>query len=199
MPPLIIGVVRCVARCKKNISKTIHKRGRLLNKRNGFCPLFLLFLLLSIACENNTLSEISADSRLSIVLVENNETYFTDSDFEGYMPSSCEMLLNAEGIRKWNSYIPYNSNFSPPIPVPGNHYQKEFVVKIDTTEIYRGVFTSLLSSTIFNSIVITDIIMEKDSSDNRFQIEYYGDNHVTDSRNDERVLEFFRLKEKLIE
>lgn len=170
-------------------------------RKNRYLIFVISFLLsICIICEKDTLTEINPNSTLSIVLVETNETYFTDSDFEWYLPSSCEVALNNSGIKKWNSYIRYDSTFNPPIPKLGNHYQKEFVLKIDDIDIYHGIFTSDLSSTIFNSIVIKDIIMEKDTINNKFQIEIQstGEDTVPDLRNDQRIIEFFQLKNKLL-
>ena len=151
-------------------------------------------------CEKEISTDVNSNSTLSIVLVETNETYFTDSDFAGYLSLSCEMVLNNTGIKKWNSYIKYDSTFNPPIPKFGNHYQKEFAVRIDDRDIYHGIFTSELSSTIFNSIIIKDIIMEKDSINNTFQIgiQSAGGETVTDSRNDPRIIRFFQMKNKLL-
>jgi hypothetical protein len=154
---------------------------------------------LLVMCQKQTENEITIESVLAIALLETNEICFTDSDFEGYSSVSHEISLNKEGIIKWNSYLRYDSTFVPPISVLGRLYKKEFVLRIDNTEIYKGIFYSGVSSAISNGIIITDILIKKDSTNNRIQIDF-GSNtaNVIDNRNDPRIIELFKIKNKLI-
>lgn len=145
--------------------------------------------------------KISLNSKLEISLVQNGQVYFTDSDFIFYSPSTYVLGLSKKGIDRWNSYIPHDkvSNGKYMCPKLGKHMGKQFVLKIDGNEIYRGIFYSRLSSTIMSSITIEDIIMQKDSLNNLVQIglNINTSHPISDLRNDKRVAEFFRFKDKL--
>jgi hypothetical protein len=162
--------------------------------------LFIFGSLISEASEPIHNDGIDSSSKLGIYLVETGELYFSDLDFEGYAPKTYEFVLNKNGIEKWNSCIIYQKDHcGNTIPKLGKHYQKQFVLKIGEEEIYRGIFTSMLSSTIFNSIVIQDIIMKKDSLNNRIQvgIQRINNEPISDLRNDSRIIKCFKLKKKL--
>ena len=145
--------------------------------------------------------KINPSSKLEISLVQNGQVYFTDSDFVFYSPSTYELGLSKKGIDRWNSYIPHDkvSNGKYMYPKLGKHIGKQFVLKIDGNEIYRGIFYSKLSSTITSSITIEDIIMQKDSLNNLIQIglNINTSHPISDLRNDKRVVEFFKIKGKL--
>ena len=83
----------------------------------------------------------------------------------------------------------------------GGLYQKEFVVRIDDTEYYRGKFWSIVSSASCSGVVILDTVMPCDSIHNTIQIQYgypvrLG-NSKDDPRNNEEIFGFFAKLGKL--
>jgi hypothetical protein len=105
-------------------------------------------------------------------------------------------------LAEWNSYIAYNNSYDPPIPVlTGGLYQKEFAVRIDDKEYYRGKFWSIVSSQSSAGVVILDAIMPCDSVHNTIQIQYgypvrLG-NSKDDPRNNQEIFDFFAKLGKL--
>ena len=76
--------------------------------------------------------------------------------------------LNEEGIEKWNSYMAYES-----IPkLSETLYQRDFVLKIEGEEIYRGKFYSMVSSMSYGGVVILDALVELDNDHNYIRIDY---------------------------
>ena len=81
-----------------------------------------------------------------IYLVDTRDLLLSDQDIAAYVRATHEIKLNQSGIAKWNSHIVYNHSFDPPIPLlEGGLYQRDFAVRIDDKEIYRGKFWSAVS------------------------------------------------------
>jgi len=81
----------------------------------------------------------------------------SDSDFVGFYRKTQEIKLNETGIKKWNSYVAYDSSRGYKHRVLGGLFKKQFVVKIGSEEIYRGHFWSWASSRSNDGIVILDV------------------------------------------
>jgi hypothetical protein len=99
--------------------------------------------------------------------------------------------LNEEGIEKWNSYMTYET-----IPkLKDTLYKRDFVLKIEGEEIYRGKFYSMLSSSTYDGIAIIDALFELDDDRNEIWIcsgyppGLYPDPEQ-DPRNDLKVISF---------
>lgn len=98
------------------------------------------------------------DAGFGIYLVENGEIVLSDEHIKYYNKNTHEIELNEKGIKRWESYIPYDTSFDPPIPKLGGLYTKDFAVKLNGKEIYRGKFWSMASSMSCPEIVILDVL-----------------------------------------
>jgi hypothetical protein len=125
-----------------------------------------------------------------IYLVSMGDLVLSDQDMAAYVPATHEIKLNESGIAKWNSQIHCSY-------LPGGMYQRDFAVKIDGREIYRGTFWSGYSSQSHDGVVL-DIAFRRDSTHNTIQIQYgypgtlRGDKD--DPRNNPEILDFFAKK-----
>lgn len=120
----------------------------------------------------STARTLTSTSNFGIYLVSNGKLVLSDKDISAYFEKTHEIQLNESGIKKWNSYISYDSSLRPPIPKLGGLYKKEFAVKIDGKEIYRGRFWSSASSQSYDGIVILDVLFPCDSLRNKIRIQY---------------------------
>jgi hypothetical protein len=129
-------------------------------------------------------------STFGIYLVDTGELVLSDQDMAAYVRATHEIKLNESGIAKWNSQIQCSR-------LPGGLYQKDFAVRIDGKEIYRGTFWSGYSSQSHAGVVL-DIAFRLDSTHNTIQIRYgypvplRGDKD--DPRNNPEIFEFFAKK-----
>ena len=113
-----------------------------------------------IYIDDITVSNKPSTSTFGIYLAETGDLLLSDEDMAAYVRATHKIELNASGIKKWNSYIAYNNSYDPPIPtLSGGLYQKEFAVRIDDTEYYRGKFWSIVSSASCSGVVILDVAM----------------------------------------
>jgi hypothetical protein len=78
-------------------------------------------------------------------------------------------------------------------------YQKEFAVRIDDKEYYRGKFWSIVSSVSYAGVVILDAVMPCDSVHNtlRLQNGYPTSSSKNDPRNNQEIFDFFAKQNKL--
>lgn len=86
------------------------------------------------------------DAGFGIYLVENGKIVLSDEHIKYYNKNTPEIELNEKGIKRWESYIPYDTSLDPPIPKLGGLYKKDFAVRLNGKEIYRGKFWSMASS-----------------------------------------------------
>ena len=104
-----------------------------------------------------------------IYLVENGEIVLSDEHIKYYNKNTHEIELNEKGIKRWESYIPYDTSLDPPIPKLGGLYKKDFAVKLNGKEIYRGKFWSMASSMSYPGVVILDVL---GILDNKIKIDF---------------------------
>ena len=123
----------------------------------------------------------TTEVNLGIYLLDSGELVISDLHIEKYIWDTHTIELNDEGIEKWNSFISYKG-----IPkLSDTLYKRDFVLKVDDKEVYRGTFYSMLSSTSYDGVVILDAIMKLDGERNTIKIAFgYGPN--LDSLNDPR-------------
>jgi hypothetical protein len=146
-----------------------------------------------ISIDDVRLTRQATGSVFGIYLVETGELVLSDQDMAAYLGATHEIVLNESGIEKWNSYVIFNDAHDPPIPGGGRLYQKEFAVRIDNREIYRGRFWSGLSSLSYEGVVILDAALPCDSTRNTIRIEngYPGPAPgMSDPRADAQLLDF---------
>jgi hypothetical protein len=143
------------------------------------------------------LSKQPAGSVLGIYLVDTGELVLSDQDMAAYLRDTHEIVLNESGIEKWNLYVIWGSSGGFPVPGTGGLYQKEFALRIDNREIYRGHFWSALSSMSCEGIVILDALLPCDGVHSTIQIEngYPGPSPGTeDPRDNAELLNFFAAR-----
>ncbi len=133
----------------------------------------------------------SEEVGFGIYLIDSGELVLSEHHIEAYYGDTHTIELNEEGIRKWNSYMTWET-----IPkLADSLYSRDFVLKIEGKEIYRGKFSSMVSSTIYPGVVIMDAIIELDNDNNTIRIEfgYPGPAFGTgeDPRNAPEVIDFF--------
>ena len=115
----------------------------------------MLICICPSACNN------SEEPGFGIYLADSHELVLSDEHIGAYYWDSHTIELNEAGIEKWNSYVTI-------VDIPrldAKFYREDFVVKIEGEEIYRGKFTSFISSTLPQGVVISDasIILEEHS------------------------------------
>jgi hypothetical protein len=166
----------------------------------GKLKTILINSLLSLALCLIACTHRNADySSFGIYLVEDGSLLLSEEDIDTYIRAEHKLVLNQQGMMKWNSHISYNPNQTPPIPVLGGSlYQKEFTVRLDNDVMYAGKFWSMVSSLSYNGIVILDAIIACDSAHKWITIENgYASQMPTDLRENSKIFDFFNSKGKL--
>jgi hypothetical protein len=127
-------------------------------------------------------------SIFGLYLVETGELIISDEHIASYNISSHEITLNDEGIEQWNSFAAaHGCNETSGMSVWCLN-SKQFAVKIDGEEIYRGSFVSPVSSTIpMGEATITYYPWPLDDEFNTIGISYY----CFDPRDDPSITDFF--------
>jgi hypothetical protein len=103
----------------------------------------------------------------ALVRMDTGDIVLSDRDLAGYDAGRHALVLNDEGIRRWNSTIHFDRSFDPPIPKLGGLYQKEFSFRIEGEEIYRGRFWSMASSLGITGVVVLDVLFPLDREHDR--------------------------------
>lgn len=147
-----------------------------------------------LACSDGSTTE----SSFGIYLVDNGELVLSDKQIKSYYAETYVIELNEEGRQIWESYIPYNDSFDPPIPVLGCLFARDFVIKVDEEEIYQGKFYSALSSSSYDGIVILDTMSSVDRLQINFGYPGSFDARGEDSRDDARIIHFFEERGLLV-
>jgi hypothetical protein len=115
-------------------------------------------------------SQQAVGTALGIYLVDTGFLVLSADDMAAYRWAGHEIVLNDSGIEKWNSAIISAGAYRSRVPRAGGLYQREFVLRIDEREIYRGHFWSPLSSARCEGIVIFDALSPRDNVHNTIQI-----------------------------
>jgi hypothetical protein len=97
-----------------------------------------------------------ARGTFSITLAESGEVILSDQHIAAYDWNRHSLVLTDEGLRRWQSFVPYNDAFDPPIPLISELFGKEFVLTIGGSEMYRGRFWTMLSSLLVSGVKIYD-------------------------------------------
>ena len=126
-----------------------------------------------------------------IYLVSNDELVLSEQHIKAYHQDTHTIELNAEGIEKWNSYMTYTT-----IPrLTDCLFSKDFALKVEGNEIYRGQFYSSASSISYPGVVIQDALFKLDDSRNTISIDFGfaspAESQQEDPRNNPQVLSFF--------
>ena len=112
-----------------------------------------------------------------IYLVDSGELVLSEQHIEGYYQNihlteaeedTHAIELNEAGIEQWNSFMNYEG-----IPkLPDTLYKRDFALRIEGKEIYRGKFYSMVSSSTCDGVVILDALVKLSKDNNRIYISY---------------------------
>jgi hypothetical protein len=109
---------------------------------------------------------IGSDKNIGIYLADTGERILSQDDIKAYWSNSHSIELNFGGIIRWNSYIDMTG-----IPkLAQSLFSREFIIKLNDTEICRGEFYSVASSSTFKGIAIIDALFPLDSAHDQLWI-----------------------------
>lgn len=158
--------------------------------------LILIISQIFLSC----LNENQEYETFGIYLTDNDELVLSDKHIDAYIKLEHQIRLNDEGIKQWSSFYKYDSSFSPPIPKLGSLYKKEFAIKLDNDEMYRGKFWSNVSSASCDRIVIMDVMLLYDGNILFIEAGYAtaaSNSTLIELRNQNDIYDFFDSKGKL--
>jgi hypothetical protein len=152
---------------------------------NFLFTVLLLSIICSLGCGDK--EEIA----FGVFLLDSDELILSDQHIKAYHKDTHQIELNEDGIQKWNSYMTYKT-----IPkLADSLYSKDFVLKIEGKEIYRGKFSSYASSESYTEVVILDALVKLDENNNTIWIQYDRvwpiDSYEEDPRNSHEIISFF--------
>ena len=151
-------------------------------------PFLAVIILLGTVVLTSCAKKTSGD--FGIYLVDSGELVLSDKDILTYRQDTHTFALTKQGIERWNSFFP-NSGRSLS---DDKLNSKSFVVKLDGQEMYRGTFSSFLSSYLYPGVSILTMPLTYDSF-NEISIEYHDlsdDSSVTtDPRNNPEIISYF--------
>ncbi len=94
----------------------------------------------------------------AITLNESGEVILTDEHIASYDWDKHRIALTTKGIERWQSFVKFNDSFDPPIRQLSDLTTKEFTVMLDGAEMYRGHFTSFVSSLGLSGVTLYDTL-----------------------------------------
>jgi len=160
-----------------------------------FLSLAALFLLMSpAACAKS-------DGGFGVYLADSGETVLSLEHIKAYHSLDYSLELTPQGIERWNSF-----QTSTTVPkLAQSLYNREFILKINGSEVCRGKFYSLVSSASYDGVVILDSIIKLDSEHNTIKLDFGyppGYSFSTAPSDEERITSalesFFSAKHLLV-
>jgi uncharacterized membrane protein len=109
---------------------------------------------------------IGGGKTLGLYLADTGERVLSQDDIKAYWSNSHSIELNFGGIARWNSYIAGPG----PLTLAHSLFSRDFILKLNDTEICRGKFYSLASSASFKGITIIDALFPLDSEHDQLWI-----------------------------
>ena len=94
----------------------------------------------------------------TITLAESGEIILSDEHVASYEWDNHRILLTTSGVERWQSFVKFNASFDPPIRQLGKLYRKEFSFTIDGAEMYRGHFSSIVSSLLRHGVELFETL-----------------------------------------
>jgi hypothetical protein len=119
----------------------------------AFIVLALLVLSLS-SCDSEQREEVG----FAISLLESGELILTDEHVAAYVWDEHRILLTPKGIERWESFVEFDHSQDPPIRKLGRLTTKEFVVTLNGVQMYRGHFSSMVSSLMNSGVLLYDTL-----------------------------------------
>ena len=131
----------------------------------------------------------TTSSTFGIYLVEAGDLVLSDQDIAAYVRATHEIKLNESGIAKWKSWTSHLGR-------PEGLYRKDFAIRIDNKEIYRGKFWSMISSLSYEGVVILDVAFPRAPDTIQIEYGYPGSWHGSkdDPRSSPEIFDFFAKK-----
>ncbi len=154
----------------------------------------LLVAALTLALSSLLACNSGEEIGFGIYLIDSEELVLSEHHVKVYHKDTHTIELNEEGIRKWNSYMTYES-----IPkLKDTLFSRDFMLKIEGKEIYRGKFYSSVSSTSYSGVVIMDALVGLSGVNNAIRIEFGYPRSPSGSEKDPRdsseVFNFFERR-----
>lgn len=134
-------------------------------------------------------------------IYQGQDQVISEDGIISYNKTSHEIKLNEAGLRVMRSKILYAEEDGKLIPKLGGLYLKTFTVRLDGEEIYSGTFWSSLSSSSNNGIVLLDVLSINSDDSVRLEAGYPTSDFFkgTDPRNNTRIMQYLKDKNKLVE
>lgn len=98
------------------------------------------------------------DEGLAIVLVDTGEVLLTDAHLEAYDWDTHRLHLAPSGVDRWESFAVWDSTRTPPVRKLGTLTGREFSLRIDGIEMYRGHCWSWAMSMLRSGVLLYDTI-----------------------------------------
>jgi hypothetical protein len=153
----------------------------------------LLFVFLPSACAKS-------DGDFGIYLADSGEQVISLAHVKAYHSVDYSFELNAKGIEKWNSF-----QTSTSVPhLAESLYKRDFILKINGSEVCRGKFYSIASSATYDGIIILESLGKLDSDHSSIKIDFgypFGFSSPSSPTDESRVsgeLESFFRENKLL-
>ena len=154
------------------------------------------FLVIAILFSSIMLSGCDSEETVGfgIYLVDSGELVLSDQGIKAYHKDNHTLELNEKGIERWNSFHTY-----PGIPkLDSTLFSKDFVVKLEGKEMYRGKFWSMASSAMSPDMIIYESLFKLDDENNTIRIELGFPRPSFDSgqdpRNNPGIISFFEKR-----
>ncbi len=102
--------------------------------------------------------EQASSAGFAISMTDSGERILTDEHVAIYRWDQHRILLSPKGIDRWESFVEFDRSQDPPIRKLGRLTMKQFALTIDGVEMYRGHFSSMLSSLLGSGVLLYDTI-----------------------------------------
>jgi len=91
-------------------------------------------------------------SEFGVYLADTGELVISERDIRSFDGEQMALELTENGIKRWNAFAP--DGIVPKLT--DSLHSRDFVMKIEGEELYRGKFWSLVSSQMYTGIIISD-------------------------------------------
>jgi hypothetical protein len=137
------------------------------------------------------------DEGLAIVLVDTGEILLTDAHLEAYDWDTHRLLLAPSGVDRWESFAVWDTTHTPPVRKLGALTGREFSLRIDGIEMYRGHCWSLAMSMMRSGVLLYDTIGAAPDRSLRLGFERLVDETAADPRGRPEIEACLRTRGKL--
>jgi hypothetical protein len=103
-------------------------------------------------------TETREGAGFAISLTESGERILADEHIAAYVWDEHRILLSPRGVERWESFVEFDKSQDPPIRKMGGLTTKEFVVTLNGVQMYRGHFSSMVSSLANSGVLLYDTL-----------------------------------------